>query len=134
MMRLRRFIIGCVIATAAISVVSGSQVRDRNPEWAAPADAASKRNPLADHTQAEPGGRKLFEQRCANCHGDDGRGTLKAPDLTEPDVQAQSDGALFWKISSGNSRQGMPTFSFLPEAQRWQLVLRVRSLAARQTP
>ncbi|HYU78073.1 MAG TPA: hypothetical protein VEK56_03750 [Vicinamibacterales bacterium] len=37
-------------------------------------------------------------------------------------MQAQGDGALFWKISSGNTRAGMPSFGFLPEAQRWQVV------------
>jgi hypothetical protein len=46
----------------------------------------------------------------------------------QPDVQAQSDGALFWKISSGNTHSGMPAFSFLPEPQRWQLVLRLRHM------
>jgi ribosomal protein S6E (S10) len=45
-------------------------------------------------------------------------------------VQQQSDGALFWKISGGNSRQGMPAFSFLPEPQRWQLVLHIRASAS----
>ncbi|PYR59484.1 MAG: hypothetical protein DMF91_14665 [Acidobacteria bacterium] len=61
--------------------------------------------------------------------GGAGHGTTKGPALTVPDVQSQSDGALFWKISGGNTRRGMPTFSFLPEAQRWQLVLHLRSLA-----
>jgi hypothetical protein len=45
-------------------------------------------------------------------------------------VEAETDGALFWKVSSGNSHSGMPAFSFLPELQRWQLVLHVRSLAS----
>jgi hypothetical protein len=49
-------------------------------------------------------------------------------------VQVQTDGALFWKISTGNTRKGMPAFSFLPEAQRWQLVLRLRTLANRPHP
>jgi ribosomal protein S6E (S10) len=44
-------------------------------------------------------------------------------------VQAQTDGALFWKISGGNSHQGMPAFSFLPDPQRWQLVLHLRAIA-----
>ena len=44
-------------------------------------------------------------------------------------VQAQTDGALFWKLGSGNARAGMPTFSFLPEPQRWQLVLHMRNRA-----
>jgi hypothetical protein len=44
-------------------------------------------------------------------------------------VQEQNDGALFWKITSGNTRTGMPTFSFLSELQRWQVVTYLRSEA-----
>ncbi len=80
------------------------------------------------HYLEEPGGRRLFAEKCATCHGNEGRGTDKAPDLIEPAVQAQTDGALFWKIGSGNTRKGMPSFSFLPEAQRWQLVLHLHAL------
>jgi mono/diheme cytochrome c family protein len=108
----------------------GVQVRDHDATWLAPLEEASKLNPLAARTDAVAGGRKLFHQRCSTCHGEDGHGTTKAPDLTQPAVQEQSDGALFWKISGGNSRQGMPAFSFLPELQRWQLVLRVRAAAS----
>ena len=102
--------------------------RDRDADWIAPANATSKLNPLVNRPETALGGRKVFRQRCSTCHGDDGRGTTKAPDLAQPDVQAQSEGALFWKISSGNSRAGMPAFSFLPEPQRWQLVLHLRTL------
>ena len=109
------------------ALASGVQLRERDPAWVAPVDAASKLNPLANRTDAVAGGRKVFQQRCATCHGDDGRGSTKAPDLTQPAVQEQSDGALFWKVSSGNTRQGMPSFSFLPELQRWQLVLHIRA-------
>jgi mono/diheme cytochrome c family protein len=125
------FATGLIISVALMSVMAAGamQVRARDPEWIPPAQHKAKLNPLANRPEAESGGAKLFTQRCTTCHGDDGRGTTKGPDLTQPDVQAQTDGALFWKISSGNSRQGMPTFSFLPEAQRWQLVLRIRSLA-----
>ena len=93
----------------------GVQVRDRDATWVAPANAAAKVNPLVDRSDTVTGGRKVYQQRCATCHGDDGRGSSKAPDLTQPAVQEQSDGTLFWKVSSGNTRQGMPTFSFLPE-------------------
>jgi len=96
--------------------------------WVAPPGHAAKVNPLTSVRHAVAGGEKIFRQRCSNCHGDDGRGTSKAPDLAESDVQAQSDGALFWKITSGNTHGGMPAFSFLPEPQRWQLVLEIRSL------
>ena len=104
-----------------------ARARHRDSTWRAPVDATAKANPLAVRRDAVAGGRKLFHQRCSTCHGEDGRGTTKAPDLSRPAVQKQSDGALFWKISGGNSRQGMPAFSFLPELQRWQLVLHLRA-------
>ena len=110
-----------------MGVLAYGQLRERDAAWLAPVDAESKINPLANRADAVAGGKKLFQQRCAPCHGDDRRGSTKAPDLTQPVVQEQSDGALFWKVSSGNTRQGMPSFSFLPELQRWQLVLQIRA-------
>jgi hypothetical protein len=46
-------------------------------------------------------------------------------------IQQETDGAIFWKISAGNSRPRMPGYSSIPEAQRWQLVLYIRSLGKR---
>jgi mono/diheme cytochrome c family protein len=106
----------------------GAQVRERDRRWTAPPKEASRSNPLDGRPDAAAGGAKLFQQRCASCHGNSGRGTAKGPNLTAPEVQSQRDGALFWKISSGNAYEGMPTFSFLPVPQRWQLVLHLRAL------
>ena len=134
-----RWMLACwvvlVIALVTLTplLAQGVRARDRDPDWLAPAAEASKVNPLANRTDAVAGGRKLFQQRCSTCHGEDGGGTKKAPDLRQPDVQAQTDGALFWKISGGNAYQGMPSFSFLPEPQRWQLVLHLRTFAYRVT-
>ncbi|HLQ45427.1 MAG TPA: c-type cytochrome [Planctomycetaceae bacterium] len=127
----RHFACGLGITVMLIVAMSAQaiQIRQRDPEWIAPPGATTKANPLADRPEAAAGGRKLFLQRCSVCHGEDGRGTERAPDVTAPDVQAQSDGALYWKISGGNTRGGMPSFSFLPELQRWQLVLHLRMLA-----
>jgi mono/diheme cytochrome c family protein len=119
-----------MLSTAIITGSARSQtVRERDAEWTAPARQAGRTNPLAGRTDVEIGGNKLFHERCAACHGDDARGTARGPSLTTRRVQSQSDGALFWKISSGNTRTGMPTFSFLPELQRWQLVMHLRSQA-----
>jgi mono/diheme cytochrome c family protein len=120
----------CVMMVAAIAGVAAaaSQVHERDPSWSAPRAADARVNPLATRPDAAAGGRKLFEQRCAACHNGDARGTKKGPDLTAPAVQSQSDGALFWKITQGNTRGGMPTFSFLPELQRWQLVLYLKAI------
>jgi mono/diheme cytochrome c family protein len=118
----------------AAGLASMAQIRERDAAWAAPPEAAARSNPLGGR-DAAAGGRKIFDQRCATCHGADGRGTRKGPDLTSADVQAQSDGGLFWKLTSGNTRSGMPAFSFLPEPQRWQLTLHLRALpGTRPTP
>jgi mono/diheme cytochrome c family protein len=128
-MRARGVLAGLVfIAAVASTMAHAVQVRDRDSSWMAPEGAASKMNPLAGRPDTAAGGRKIFQQRCTTCHGDDGRGLNRGPDLLAADVQSQSDGALFWKISSGNTHAGMPSFSFLPETQRWQLVLHLRSL------
>ena len=123
----RRVAIAALVVAPAVALAG--QIRPRDQHWTAPPDEAATPNPLAGHEQARAGGAKLFQQRCATCHGADGRGTKKAPALADPGVQAQTDGELFWKISSGNTRAGMPAFSFLPEPQRWQLVLHVRALS-----
>ena len=115
-----------LVTTIAATAAQPARVRERNADWTAPTAADARKNPLADTSELEAGGNKVFHQRCSTCHSDDARGTTRGPDLTGADVQAQSDGALFWKITSGNTRAGMPTFSFLPEAQRWQLVMHVR--------
>jgi mono/diheme cytochrome c family protein len=102
----------------------------QDPGWRAPQEAASRRNPLASKAEAAAGGEKLFKRNCAECHGATGSGLEKrhAADLQLPVVQRQSDGTLFWKITNGNADRGMPSFSRLPELQRWQLVLYLRTL------
>jgi mono/diheme cytochrome c family protein len=123
----------CVVAVAWLACLGplaaqSDRVRERDAAWTAPSKDAGQSNPLADDVNVVAGGQKLFGQRCSTCHGDDARGTARAPSLVATDVQAQPDGALFWKITSGNTYGGMPSFSFLPEAQRWQLVLQLRKL------
>ncbi|MBZ5707009.1 MAG: c-type cytochrome [Acidobacteriia bacterium] len=101
-----------------------------DPGWQVPPDAAPRANPLAKRTGLVGGGKKLFARNCVECHGENGSGMEKkhSADLQLPVVQSQSDGALFWKITNGNPDRGMPSFSRLPELQRWQLVLYLRSL------
>jgi mono/diheme cytochrome c family protein len=121
--------VGLLLTTIVTTAAQTHDVRQRDDRWLAPASQAARRNPFAGRTDVEAGGSKVFRQRCTICHGDDATGTDRGPDLTTSRVQAQSDGALFWKISSGNTRKGMPSFSFLPEPQRWQVVMHLRSHA-----
>jgi len=96
----------------------------------APEKARNRRNPLENNTDAPAAGRKLFEKYCAECHGADAAGTGKAPSLRADEVQQATPGALFWLISNGVVRKGMPVWSRLPEPQRWQIVRFLKSLGA----
>jgi mono/diheme cytochrome c family protein len=100
----------------------------QDTKWRAPAEAAGKNNPLAYRPELAAGGKKLFTRNCVECHGHSGEGLKKAADLQLQTVQEQSDGVLFWKITNGNPDHGMPSFSGIPELQRWQIVLHLRTL------
>ena len=127
-MRLRLLVASALLLSSMVLTAQQRRTAlEHDSRWTAPLDEAARTNPLSNRPDASPGGEKLFRQRCSTCHGQDAAGTADAPDLTRSAVQRQSDGALFWKITSGNTRTGMPTFSFLPPLQRWQLVLYIRS-------
>ena len=132
---MRRYLIVLVLLAAAIAVAQNIDYQP-DPGWQPPAEAAARQNPLAERPQLASGGAKLFRRECSECHGADGSGRKKnAADLQLPVVQQQTDGALFWKITNGNTPRGMPSFSKLPELERWQLVLYLRTLkpAARES-
>jgi mono/diheme cytochrome c family protein len=94
----------------------------------APEKARAKRNPLESDPDSLPAGKYLFEDHCAECHGDNAEGTKKGPSLRADEVQSASHGAIFWILTNGVVRRGMPVWSKLPEPQRWQLVAYVKSL------
>jgi len=66
-------------------------------------------------------GRQVFESRCAGCHGIDGRGGERAPDIaTSAKTQRRSDSALAQIINNGIPAAGMPASARLmvPPAER----------------
>jgi mono/diheme cytochrome c family protein len=123
---LTRLISLLLIANAALLGAAFAQSASNN-EWRAPAKAAARKNPLHGKPELAAGGKKVFVNTCSVCH--DSGDKQVGPHLALAPTQQQTDGELFWKISNGNSRTGMPAFSSLPEGQRWQLVLSIRSLA-----
>jgi mono/diheme cytochrome c family protein len=94
----------------------------------APKKAAARPNPLATDPEAPVAGAKLFALHCAECHGETAEGGKKGPSLRASEVQQATPGALFWVLTNGVVRRGMPVWSKLPDAQRWQLVSYIKSL------
>ena len=93
-----------------------------------PPKARAKENPLKNDAEAPIAGKKLFEQHCAECHGSAAEGAEKGPSLRSEEVQQATPGALFWILTNGVVRQGMPVWSKLPEPQRWQIITYLKSL------
>lgn len=99
-------------------------------DWyqAVPEKARARENPLAADPQAAAAGAKLFQQHCAQCHGDDAGGRHGKPSLRSHRVRLASPGELEWLLTNGSLRNGMPSWSRLPEPQRWQIVSYLKSL------
>ncbi len=111
---------------------------DATSEWNAPARAARRKNPQPADEKSLAAGKDVYIKQCLSCHGDHGKGDGPAAanlnprphDLGAAKVAAQSDGALFWKITEGKAP--MPSFDkLIPEDQRWAVVNYIRTFAPR---
>jgi mono/diheme cytochrome c family protein len=123
-----------VIMAAAVGVPALAYAQGA---WVAPAAEKDKKNPLPADAQTVAQGKKVAEVNCVSCHGARGKGdgaaavalNPKPADWTSAKVQSESDGEIFWKISTG--RGAMPAWNFLPERDRWALVRYIRSLGGK---
>jgi len=132
--------VNLVLFVALLLVAAGSALYSyfHPGPWMVPEAAKYVVNPLKPSQEDLPAARKLYLDKCAECHGDTGKGDgpqgrMYDPlpkDLTDAaHMNAVSDGELFYKISEGH--RPMPAFrKRLTNEQRWQLVLFLRSLSS----
>jgi putative heme-binding domain-containing protein len=74
-------------------------------------------------------GKQTFASTCANCHGLDGRGGERAPNIAEnPKVQKLSDAQVAHIIENGIPGAGMPAFHSLEVADVQAVVAYLRTL------
>ena len=99
----------------------------------APKKAVERRNPLERDPDAVAAGANLFALHCVECHGETAEGGRKGPSLRAAEVQGATPGTLFWILTNGVVRRGMPVWSKLPEPQRWQIVSYLKSLGPPKT-
>ena len=74
-------------------------------------------------------GEKIFAGSCAECHGLDGRGGERAPNIAEnPRVQRLSDDQIFAVIENGIPGTGMAAFHTLESSDIKSVVVYLRTL------
>lgn len=135
--RLKRLAIGLCAGVAVLSLWTERMIADDAPatEWTAPARAARKKNPIAADENSIASGKTIYIAQCLQCHGEAGKGNgpkakdlnPKPHDLSDAHVAAQTDGSMFWKITTGKTP--MPKFeNLISENDRWNVINYVRTL------
>lgn len=116
--------IGCVASAFMASRLAAQDAHFHN----APVESAQLKNPLAGQEAAIATGAKLYATYCASCHGANGQGSGEIPALSEAPTQTVPEGEVFWFITTGSVKNGMPAWGVLSEQQRWQMVSYLRTL------
>ena len=94
-----------------------------------PAKDHARSNPLAARPESVSAGALVYKEHCAQCHRSDAMGDgHKKPALRSDRIKATTDGDLEWFLRQGDLGHGMPSWSSLPEAQRWQVIAYLRSI------
>ncbi len=124
-MRSRMFLIAFLLIT---SLLCFAYVGDGKWLTHVPEKDRNRANPFASSPEARRAGEKLFEEHCAECHGKDGAGLHGNPALVSARIRRASDGELQWLLRNGSLWNGMPSWSSLPEQQRWQIITYLRTL------
>lgn len=93
-----------------------------------PEQRRSVANPFGSDAATLRAGAGVYAERCASCHGASATGRGRRPSLRTERVQGATDGELLWLLENGELRYGMPSWSGLPEEQRWQVERYVKSL------
>nr|PZN57765.1 MAG: cytochrome c class I [Bacteroidota bacterium] len=105
-------------------------------KWVAPAWTDTLKNPFVGNAAAIERGKESYDLYCWSCHGKKGRGDgaagasfpIPPADLHAPEVRGQTDGALYWKLTTGRGNM-TPYGDLLTEEQRWELVAYIRVLS-----
>jgi cytochrome c oxidase cbb3-type subunit 3 len=119
--QLPRFATAALFSVLALHAVSAQEAQK----------LGSKRPPSAASLS---GGQQTFASTCASCHGLDGKGGERAPDIaTRPEITRLSDQDLLKILRAGIPEKGMPPFAALGSAKLSALLSYIRSLQGKGT-
>lgn len=115
----------CLILSATLVLCAATSTN-----WSrVPAKDHLRTNPLATRSDSVAAGALVYREHCEQCHKSDAMGDgHKKPPLRSDHIRSLTDGDIEWFLRQGDLGHGMPSWSSLPEAQRWQLVAYLRSI------
>jgi mono/diheme cytochrome c family protein len=131
-------VLGALVLSACGGGAAPASSGSKRP--AAPAEFASKTNPLAGNADALAKGKEQFTALCQACHGEKGLGDGPAgaaltpkPGNLQTAAKEASDGYLYWRVSEGGSmdpfKSSMPAQKgTLKEEQIWQVISYLKTL------
>jgi mono/diheme cytochrome c family protein len=105
--------------------------------WEVPDKYVKMPNPVKADAKSIVAGKALFSVNCESCHGKKGLGNgTKASDLkttpgnfTKESFQAQTDGAIFYKMTEGRKEMPKAKKDLPNDIDRWNLVNYLRTFA-----
>ncbi|MFZ4400575.1 MAG: c-type cytochrome [Bacteroidales bacterium] len=100
-------------------------------KWDVPAADAGIKNPVKADAASIAAGKTEFTKSCKSCHGATGVGVGKMADpsnFTTKEFKAQSDGAIYFKISTGHGKMPAYKSKIKADNDRWNLVNYMRTL------
>jgi mono/diheme cytochrome c family protein/Cu/Ag efflux protein CusF len=122
-------------------VYFNSPAPNRDQAEIIPASAKQLKSPIAANEANLARGQTLFNQKCAACHGENGRAQTefaaamptRPEDFTGEKVVALTDGEVYSVISDGVKPSGMPAFKGrISDDALWQIALYARRLSRHQ--
>ena len=135
-MSTKRFFSTLLLAAFSLVVFSAYMPQKTGDPWLVPEKNKKMKNPVASDKESIAAGKALYVKHCKSCHGAKGLGDgtkaaqlkTKCGDFSSTEFQAQSDGALYYKVSEG--RDDMPSFKKKLPVQEdiWSIVNYLRSL------
>lgn len=123
-----------LVALWALSIASAHEGHKHHN---APVSAKKLKNPLQANEETIAAGRSLFNKHCASCHGEDGKAKTeiaaamkKRPtDLTAKEMRGITDGEIYWVITNGIRKSGMPAFkSKVTDQERWRMTVYIKNM------
>lgn len=120
------FSFGVVAVVAVVGFLLMMSIDVQAARDTVPPPYAGLKNPFPwSDSAAQQTGKRLYQQFCGACHGDNG-GAVPSANFNASDFPRnveQSPDYYFWMLSEGRLNKGMPPFkASFSEEQRWQLL------------